>query len=470
LIRGCGALRTLPASAQTAGTAVSLLPPQNAAGSNLSLSLQAHAQATLAFAPLQASIDRAQTAVTRLGATQREAFDQAQIAVASLGATRREAANRSQLSAIDEGQQRILRNIRGPAISERLAHADQELVVSSVANENIGGTVAPSHRLTLEREAALSANYVETVENSETSAADTTSFREPELPHWDMSTVESRAQWTQGRLDARARFKAEARAVGLGQILPPVDNPSPAMLLYYNYLMARRGWKQGHATDFSRRRANTATGLSASFTDGTSGLVIKPASAVADMHWCIDNLGKIRADVGDSRHSDWSDYWEAGYKKTKLWGKNTFVPKRLVLGTNSMWALFYHAGPDVPDDRDPPHFRDSAELFGRMLHTFGTEYISRDDNRRLSTELDEHLKENVAKTTAALNDAKKIITDRHQLQLKQHEDMMAQSRQAIEAASLAYRVEMAKQTGILEEHIETCKVHDSRNGCSILQR
>jgi hypothetical protein len=122
-----------------------------------------------------------------------------------------------------------------------------------------------------------------------------------------------------------------------------------------------------------------------------------------------------------------------------------------------MWTPFYHAGPDVPDDRDPPHFRVSAELFGRMLHTFGTEYISRDDNRKLSDELDKHLKENVAKATAALNDARKIITDRHQLQIKQHEDMMAQSRQAIEAASLAYRVEIAKQTGVLEEHTETCR-------------
>jgi hypothetical protein len=122
-----------------------------------------------------------------------------------------------------------------------------------------------------------------------------------------------------------------------------------------------------------------------------------------------------------------------------------------------MWAPFYHAGPDVPDDRDPSYFRVSAEFFGRMLHTFGTEYISRDNNRKLSTELDEHLKENVAKATAALNDARKIITDRHQLQIKQHEDMIAHSRQAIEAASLAYRVKMAKQTGILEEHTETCR-------------
>ncbi len=104
-----------------------------------------------------------------------------------------------------------------------------------------------------------------------------------------------------------------------------------------------------------------------------------------------------------------------------------------------------------------PHFRVSAELFGRMLHTFGTEYISRDDNRRLSTELKVCLKENVALTNAALNDARKIITERNQLHLQQHEDMMAQSLQAIAAASLAYRAEMAKQKGILEEHTETCR-------------
>jgi hypothetical protein len=201
LIRGRGALRTLPASAQTAGTAVSLLPSQNVAGSNPSPSLQAaidrlqtsraamraltqenigrfqledDAAASNLFPPLQASLDRARTALTSLEAAQLES------------------ANRIQ-SAFDEGQQRILRNIRGPATEERLVRAG-ELVVSSAANENIGGTVASSHRLTREREAARPANYVEAVENTETSAAEATSFREPELPHWDMSTKETRAE------------------------------------------------------------------------------------------------------------------------------------------------------------------------------------------------------------------------------------------------------------------------------------
>jgi hypothetical protein len=35
--------------------------------------------------------------------------------------------------------------------------------------------------------------------------------------------------------------------------------------------------------------------------------------------------------------------------------------------------------------------------------------------------------------------------------------MMAQSQQAIEDASLAYRAELAKQKEILEEHTETCR-------------
>jgi hypothetical protein len=87
----------MPASAQTAGTAVSLLPPQNVADSNPSLSLQVAtermkaSQAALSaltqenvhgfqlvdnaadsnlFPPLQASLDRAQTALTNRVAAQ----------------------------------------------------------------------------------------------------------------------------------------------------------------------------------------------------------------------------------------------------------------------------------------------------------------------------------------------------------------------------------------------------------------
>jgi hypothetical protein len=383
----------MPASAQTAGTAVSLLPPQNAAGSNPSLSLQVateRLQASQAavraltqenthgfqlvdsaadsnlFPPLQASLDRAQTALANRVAAQTEEVNLLQ-------------------AVIDASQQRILRNIRGPAPEERSSRTE-ELVASSVPGVSIGGTGASSQR-------------------TETSADDTTSLQEPELPSFDMSTREQIAECTASRKEARARLRAEAQAAELGQSLSPVRNPSPAMTLWYNYLMAKKEWEQRQLKGSLVSDVRMASDLLSISSGSTSTSLHKSSGAVADMHWCIDNLDKIRDNVGDSRHSDWSDYWEAGYKKTKPWGKNTFVPKKLVLGTNSMWAPFYHSGPEVPDDRDPPHFRVSAELFGRMLHTFGREYISRDDNRKFSTELDKHLKENVAQTNAALSDA-----------------------------------------------------------------
>ncbi len=140
----------------------------------------------------------------------RASLDRAQTALANRVAAQTDAVNMLQ-SVIDESQQRILRNIRGPAPEERSAQTEV-LVASSVPDVSIGGTVAPSQR-------------------TETSAGDTTSFKEPELPCWDMSTEASRAEWSQGRLDARNRFKAEAKAAELGQVLPPLSNPGTAMLL-----------------------------------------------------------------------------------------------------------------------------------------------------------------------------------------------------------------------------------------------
>ena len=63
------------------------------------------------FPPLQASMDRALTALTNRAAAQTEEVNLLQ-------------------SVIDEGQQRILRNIRGPSPEERSARTE-ELVASS---------------------------------------------------------------------------------------------------------------------------------------------------------------------------------------------------------------------------------------------------------------------------------------------------------------------------------------------------
>jgi hypothetical protein len=203
------------------------------------------------FPPLQASLDRARTSLTNRAAAQTEAVNLLQ-------------------SVIDEGQQRILRNIRGPAPEERSARAE-ELVSSLAPNENVGCMTTPSQLLMREGEVARPVNHAEGVGNDDASADNTTSFREPELPHWDMSTAASRAEWSQARLDARNRFKAEAKAAQLGQVLSPMRNPSTAMLLYYNCLMARRGWEQ-QVVDSATSSANTATNLLASSSGDISGL------------------------------------------------------------------------------------------------------------------------------------------------------------------------------------------------------
>ncbi len=251
----------------------------------------------------------------------------------------------------------------------------------------------------------------------------------------NIGTAEHKAAWQARKNETRALGEAESAAAALVGSIPGGASSSSAMQLHLAGLPV--------AQDESRRmNENIVVGHRATVLEAralrearrAADISARSANAVADMHWCIDNLAVIRADVGDSRHSDWSDFWEVGYKKHKPWAKNTFVPKRLALGTNSMWAPFYHGSPDVPDDRDPPYFRVYAELFGRMLHTLGREYISRDDNRKISAELNKHLTENVAKVQEAMVEAGKTITDRHQMQMRQHEDMMVKSRQAIEAA------------------------------------
>jgi hypothetical protein len=151
LIRGRGSLRTLPASAQTAGTAVSLFPSQNAAGGNLSLSLQA-------------SIDRAQTALSTMRTQTREGI------------------GRFQLEGISEGQQLILRNLRRNALDEPVRSVPEE-VAPVVANEGIGGTVAPPLQETAARPPQDSAFLARTLSR----AANTISSDEPALPYWDMN-------------------------------------------------------------------------------------------------------------------------------------------------------------------------------------------------------------------------------------------------------------------------------------------
>ena len=122
----------------------------------------------------------------------------------------------------------------------------------------------------------------------ETSASDATVYEEPVLPPWDMSTAASRAEWKQGRLDARNRIKAEANAAELGQVLSPLSSPGTAMLLHYDYLRARRGWER-YVQESTTSSANTSFGkLVGQDSRGKSrpGVrIIKLCGRYALVHW-----------------------------------------------------------------------------------------------------------------------------------------------------------------------------------------
>jgi hypothetical protein len=171
-----------------------------------------------------------------------------------------------------------------------------EVVAQVVANEGIGSTVAPPLQETAARPPQSSTLLTSTI----TEAADTISSDESAMLQWDMSTAESRAAWYEGRKEARPRRKAKAEAAERGETLPPVVNPSPAMLLNLAGLAARTARQQRQAPVLPASVANAA----AADVLGAAGILARSINAVADMHWCIDNLDKIRADVGDSKHSD----------------------------------------------------------------------------------------------------------------------------------------------------------------------
>jgi hypothetical protein len=93
------------------------------------------------------------------------------------------------------------------------------------------------------------------------------------LLQWDMSTVETRSEWYDGRRAARARKKAEAEAAERGETLPPLVNPSPAMQLHLAALEAKRARQQRQTADSLASFTNAAADMLASSADCTPGIV-----------------------------------------------------------------------------------------------------------------------------------------------------------------------------------------------------
>ncbi len=88
--------------------------------------------------------------------------------------------------------------------------------------------------------------------------------------------------------------------------------------------------------------------------------------------------------------SDFNDFRADHYIKKKPYALNTLEPGMLQAEEgDTLFRRFRHSS----DTADPPYYRVSAEILGRVIHTLKREYITDDDNRRISQALEEHVKE-----------------------------------------------------------------------------
>ncbi len=116
------------------------------------------------------------------------------------------------------------------------------------------------------------------------------------------------------------------------------------------------------------------------------------------MKYCVENFDLIRHVASNSRLREFNDFWAPDYKKKEPFTVGTFEPERLrEMQKHILWAPFFCPGPS--DLANPPYFRVLVEITGRVIHSFKREYIDKDDERRISKELGEHV-------TASINSAK----------------------------------------------------------------
>ncbi len=130
---------------------------------------------------------------------------------------------------------------------------------------------------------------------------------------------------------------------------------------------------------------------------GSTSLDEMPASftaakSVMDMQYCVDNLTDLRVLAGKNNLSKFSDFWAPDHRSTTPM-KPVFTPEKLVSGKEPLLAKFYDVGRTTvggeADPLNPPYFRISRELMGRVIHTLCQEYISDDENVRMLAEFKE---------------------------------------------------------------------------------
>ncbi len=156
--------------------------------------------------------------------------------------------------------------------------------------------------------------------------------------------------------------------------------------------------KKGKEPDEEPSVARPPRNLRVASLEELPGSFTAPKS-VMDMQYCVQHLEDLRALVGKNNLSKFSDFWAPDHKDTMPM-KPIFTPEKLVGRNEPLLAPFYDVGrvttKGEADPINPPYFRISRELMGRVLHTLRREYIADDEHGRMSEEYKEHVKEVLA--------------------------------------------------------------------------
>jgi hypothetical protein len=147
-----------------------------------------------------------------------------------------------------------------------------------------------------------------------------------------------------------------------------------------------------------------------------------------DMQYCVEYLTDLRVLAGKNNLSKFSDFWAPDYKYTTPLKPVFTTPEKLVSGKEPLLAKFYDVGRTTvggeADPLNPPYFRISRELMGRVIHTLRQEYISDDENAKMSAEFKEHVKGVLAPLKTTLANSATRLEEHHGACMEQHEKLI----------------------------------------------
>jgi hypothetical protein len=211
------------------------------------------------------------------------------------------------------------------------------------------------------------------------------------------------------------------------------------------------------------RRSNEARSQAEASSETTPARLATSITPVLDMRFCIEHLEVIRNEAGNSPLSDFSDYWAPDHSKTNPNLPNTFVPVRMLQGSSLLWGPFYNSGQDMrgsdgapePDPNHPPYFRVSAELLGRMLHTFKRQYVEDDLRRTTCDLLTSHIKAETEHAKARVSQAAQNIRDKRDSIIGEHDRMIEASQANLREASKVFKETVDKHVAALQTTVQS---------------